>query len=615
VTSDETFYYSGMYRSLSKPTMSSVKALESAGNFIVAADMAMQLVRAEPENVEARYLAVRCMARGGATRQEQASANHIRALSARIEKDLAFQMEEPGRSSRLRAAAEMYEALVDDKDGFYPAVNAATLYDLAGHHHMAEELARVALDRLEKSTGGPGAVEAELDAYFREACRAEAHLVLGESSAAAQSIELMAQLAKEDLAARAASRKQLRRLLAHQGLDDSILAPLDIPRVAHFTGHMAGSRYTIDEEILAAQIAERIEASRIGFLYGSLACGSDIIIAETARRLGREVHAVLPFRAEDFVEQSVRPGGENWVERFRACLAQATSITYASDDALADDEGVFAYASRLAMGLALVRSESIDAEALQIAVWDGEPALQEAGTSYDVETWRSMGRVSDIIHLHRNTSEGDGQVPPSGTAALPSRSTNLLPEEAEFPERRTCALLFGDVPHFSRLSEASLPRFYSQFIGAVGAVIDRHRRSILYRNTWGDAMCLVLTTASVAARCALDIQEQLSALDFKLPELPEPLGMRMRLHFGPVFVGTDRIRGQTDYFGRHVTRAARIESITPVGEVYATSAVAAELAMERNCDVAAEYVGQVPTAKNFGMLGMYHIRSAVERAA
>ncbi|HET7883270.1 MAG TPA: hypothetical protein VFL55_20455, partial [Acetobacteraceae bacterium] len=58
----------------------------------------------------------------------------------------------------------------------------------------------------------------------------------------------------------------------------------------------------------------------------------------------------------------------------------------------------------------------------------------------------------------------------------------------------------------------------------------------------------------------------------------------------------------------HVSRAARIEPITPVGTVYVTEAFAAALAAQRDSPFVCEYVGQVSAAKDYGRMRMYSLR-------
>ena len=87
--------------------------------------------------------------------------------------------------------------------------------------------------------------------------------------------------------------------------------------------------------------------------------------------------------------------------------------------------------------------------------------------------------------------------------------------------------------------------------------------------------------------------------------LPDSLGLRLGMHFGPVYEAVDPILQRPNFFGYHVSRAARIEPITPEGEVYVTEATAAALAVEAPERFRCDYVGRVPLAKNYGAFPMY----------
>ena len=63
--------------------------------------------------------------------------------------------------------------------------------------------------------------------------------------------------------------------------------------------------------------------------------------------------------------------------------------------------------------------------------------------------------------------------------------------------------------------------------------------------------------------------------------LPPTLGLRLGGHFGPVFPVYDPVLKQMAYMGRHVSRTARIEPVTPEGMVYVTDACAAALSLSR----------------------------------
>lgn len=68
--------------------------------------------------------------------------------------------------------------------------------------------------------------------------------------------------------------------------------------------------------------------------------------------------------------------------------------------------------------------------------------------------------------------------------------------------------------------------------------------------------------------------------------------------------------GRLNYFGTHVSQAARIEPITPPGHVYASQAFAALAAAEGVREFRCDYVGQTPLAKDHGIRPLYHVRRA-----
>ena len=98
-----------------------------------------------------------------------------------------------------------------------------------------------------------------------------------------------------------------------------LLAPLRPPRVLHYCGHMFGADGA-DEARIRAAVDAVLDEEEVGFAYGALACGGDIIAAEALLARGVELNVVMPFEEQDFLAQSVRPGGPGWEARYRACL-------------------------------------------------------------------------------------------------------------------------------------------------------------------------------------------------------------------------------------------------------------------------------------------------------
>ncbi|MGH8106748.1 MAG: adenylate/guanylate cyclase domain-containing protein, partial [Arenimonas sp.] len=254
---------------------------------------------------------------------------------------------------------------------------------------------------------------------------------------------------------------------------------------------------------------------------------------------------------------------------------------------------VFAYGSFVAMGLAVLRARFLDADVLQMAVWDGVETQGMAGTGFDVRTWRNAGRGLEVI-----TPAPGGKPTVSSATVVPVVGG----------QRELKAMLFGDVRGFSKLTESQIPAFVKHVLGALGEVLARYGERVLYRNTWGDGLFVVLSDAPVAARCALELQAAMAMIDLEACGLPDTLALRLGGHFGPVFETTDPVLHLTNYFGAHVSRTARIEPVTPPGEVYVTEQFAARLALEPNA-YACDYVGQIPAAKSYGTMRMYHLHA------
>ena len=166
-------------------------------------------------------------------------------------------------------------------------------------------------------------------------------------------------------------------------------------------------------------------------------------------------------------------------------------------------------------------------------------------------------------------------------------------------------MLFADVSGYSGLTDAQIPAFVDHVLGPLGSTMARFAADLRYVNTWGDAIFAVLDSVVVAAECALALQATMRDLDLVGTGLPDTLALRIGGHAGPTFSRTDPIRGNTNFYGDAVTRAARIEPRTPVGEVYVTHPFAALIALEAPADLACQYVGRLPAAKAYGTFPMY----------
>src|SRR5687767_9396019 len=389
-----------------KDWLARVRELEASGDLLLAYDVALQGLAEHPQDEWLAHRAVLNLAKSGATARARAEFTHlgldrsrevdIRSLGARIAKDDALGASGAERTALLRAAADLYEAIYTETGNYYPGINAATLRLLAGEESIARRLAGELLDELRKPAAS------EEDAYYRAASEAEAALILRDLPAARDALSRAA-AASNDLAARATTRRQLRLICAAHGIDEVVLEALAPPTVICYAGHIiaapgAAGRFPAEQEAeVAKAIADVLERRKVGFGYGALAAGADILFAEALLARGAELHVVLPFTREEFIDESVAPAKGRWRERFEACLERARTVTYTTSDSYLGHDSIFAYGSLVTMGLAVLRARFLDADVRQAAVWDGEETTGYAGTGFDVRTWRALERAFDII--------------------------------------------------------------------------------------------------------------------------------------------------------------------------------------------------------------------------
>ena len=141
-------------------TVARAQAALARGDVLIAYDLAVSAMEADPEYLEAGFVAALALARAGAVERARTSAMELltrieaasdvpislcedaAALVARLAKDEALATEGEIRRTRLREAADLYEAVADRYGRFYTLINASTLRLLAGDLDRARSLAR-----------------------------------------------------------------------------------------------------------------------------------------------------------------------------------------------------------------------------------------------------------------------------------------------------------------------------------------------------------------------------------------------------------------------------------------------------------------------------------------
>ena len=233
---------------------------------------------------------------GWATRTDDSAAL---ATRARLLKDAALRASGPERKSLLHAAAQAYAAADALRAQPHTRINEATMRFLAGDREGARALA---LALPEWMAAQPRLLET---AYFIAATRAEAHLLCGDVARAAQAMREACAANPDGWSDRATTLRQLALICDDLGVDHGWLDPFRPPVSLNYAGHLG----------LAAQISPALRETvdrwmderSIGFGFGALAAGGDILLAEAILARGGELHVVLPIGIDAFVAQSITP--------------------------------------------------------------------------------------------------------------------------------------------------------------------------------------------------------------------------------------------------------------------------------------------------------------------
>ncbi len=595
------------------------------GEPLMAYDVLVEGLKASPTDVRLRQLLALALLRARASdkaesillglEREGNQDEETIGLLARIHKE-RWEREQTDPDSAIQElvlARDYYRKAYDSAGGYWSGINAAAMALLSGQRETALTLARqvreACLRELER------AENEGLDNYWLLATLAEAALILEDWREAESLYRRAAQVGRRRFGDLASTRHNASLILNHFGrAKTSIEEILRISPVVVFSGHMidrpdrATPRFPPElEDSVRAAIRERLKPVNPGFGFASAACGSDILFLEALLEMGADAHIVLPYNAERFLKDSVEiiPGG-NWRARYESILEKATEVLTASEQRIDDGEISHEYTNLMLLGLASTRARQLGAELVPLAVWDGKDGGL-GGTASSVERWRSLGLQIEVIDLAKLLADAGGNS--KALMQTPKRQKRETTERDLVPEIRS--LLFADALHFSRLSEDQIPPFLNHFLGTIAKLLRRTSYPPVMKNTWGDGLFMVFQNVQEAGGFALELCDLINQTKWEEKSLPAELNLRIALHAGPVFQCVDPISENQNFFGSHVSRAARIEPITPPGQVYASQGFAALAAAQGVQDFVCDYVGQVPLAKGFGTFPTYHVHRRI----
>lgn len=378
------------------------------------------------------------------------------SVKGRLLKGQAARTRGEARQRLLLDSADAYARSAALGGGSYPLINAATLSLLAGDGERAGDLARQVLGHLESHPDEPETP------YYLAATQAEALLLLGRTEDARRAFADAVALAPRAWEDHASTLRQFALILATTGKDATWLQGFQPPRSLHFGGHMS-FRAAGREDSLMSRIASVLESEHIGFGYGALAAGADILVAEALLERGAELHLVLPGGADAFAEQSVDPFGSAWRRRFDAALSRAETIRTVAPAGARPGSETIALADEVAMGTAIENACRLDSAAVQLLILAEATADTSAGAR---ALWNSgdAARQQHILIAPREESavqseaaHGEPALAAIATLVIggldsapeaSTRATNLAAVEAIFDAGPTAAVppaFLGDV--------------------------------------------------------------------------------------------------------------------------------------------------------------------------
>lgn len=598
------------------------EGLLRAGAPIVAYDTLAEGLQLFPGDPRLRQLLALALARTGASsaaipllealRAEGHSDEETIGLLARSYKDLWAQGGTAAeRQDHLARAYQYYAEGYRLSAGIWTGINAATMALLMGRKDEAAEIARVVRDRcLQDEAGDP----ARATDYWHLATLAEAWLILRAMPEAEAAYVRAVESGRHRPADTASTRRNARLIIRAHGVDDRVIEhALRLPRVIAFAGHIIDlpdrpvPRFPPAlEGAAAAAIRDRLARLDAGFGYAAAAAGADLLFLEAMRERQGETTVILPYNRAQFEHDSVDviPGAD-WPARYERELAAARDIVVASEQRMAKVEISYEYAVLMIEGLAGVRADELEAEMVRLVLWDGLEAGGRGGTWLTVNRWRRDNQHVEVIDLAALARDAGL---PAVVSPEPSAADAAAAEPQSAMEEDIVALLFADAKGFSGLREDQLPAFVEGFLGTVADTLARMPNAPRLKNTWGDGLYFVFDNARDAGVFALDLADAVAATDWTRWGLPANLTLRTGLHAGPAFARVDPVTGRENYFGAHVSQTARIEPITPPGQVYASAGFAALARADAVREFRCEYIGRIPLAKGYATLPMYVCR-------
>jgi class 3 adenylate cyclase len=507
-------------------------------------------------------------------------------ILARTYKDLSLREIDPKVSGNLlKKAHDLYfEAygMANENDrvdeAYYTGINAAALCLIRGEGKRARRLAHQVIEICEYRTKNPDE-EDKTVSYWMDASIAEAHLIRGNFEEAIRFYRIAVKRAGYNHRDISAMKRQALWIAAQLDFDVSRLeAYFPLPRIAAFSTSrfpLFDSSEKWEGESLFKKKLQELDTD-IG--YVAITSEFDLAFAEAILdRPEAELHVVFPFSVQETAQLfSSNDYRQDWSARVESIARKATKCHELSYICELGNERNYEFANAFTVGMATLRGrwlltdvKFLDAISL---------TMKKEGQSQGEEPQRLRRKPEDM---------------------------KRYPREAA---RHIYAMMFADVKNYSQLDENQLLLFAHHFLRHTARTIQPYSSRLICKRTSGDGLFFVFDDLHAALDCALAFKDEVARISWAEHGLPASLTVRISLDAGPVFSYHDQVTDHTDFCGKYVIRAARMEPITPPGEIYTSESFAALAASRGLRQAEFAYVGRLPLPKNFGDVPIYHVR-------
>jgi tetratricopeptide (TPR) repeat protein len=455
---------------------------------------------------------------------------------------------------------------------YYTGINAATMSVIAGRAMQGRELANAVIALIGDQSLG----------FWELATLGESYLLIKNRERSIEYYIKARQLAGNDWGKVISVHNQLWLLNHYLPVPKDVLKIFAPPEVVAFAGHMvdAPDRKTprfpaMIENKVKESIKAAIRTIHASIGYCSLASGADILFAESMLEEGGEVHVLMPFSKEDFVNTSLRFAGEQWVTRFEQLIARFP-VNFVTKEGYGGNDDLFALLGKVIFGSAVLRSQTYHQEPYLLTVLSEFDLKQrEGGTRDTIQMWpypqRHININPDIMY---NPAE-----------VLPGRNDFEKPVMPRIPDRPAAFIACIELQDLHTMEQERIEKMGQ-------AYAEDHQLSFKVLNVSEGTLIMAMDTEVALMDIVRSVWN--STAPFK-PEKP----LRIGLHVAPVTLS----EGEKD---EDIRFLMAISQFAPKGSICASVSFASVLALHPK-KFQLDYVGSIQVSEETEGTGLYTV--------